>query len=400
MKVDTNPEKIENFLNRGVENIYPKRDFVKSLLMSGKRLKVFLGFDPTGPTLHIGHAIQLKKMKELQDLGHEIVLLIGDFTARIGDPTGKGSARKTLTKKEVVNNCRLYKKQASKFLKFGLGGAQIVYNSKWLGKMNFEDVLNLASKMTVDQMLKRDMFEKRIADGQPIYIHEFMYPLMQGYDGVYLNADGEIGGNDQTFNMLTGRDLSKDILNKDKFVITTKLLTDNTGKKMGKTEGNIVSMNEDEYQMFGKVMSWSDALIVPALELCTYVSLEEVKKIEHDLKSGVNPRDLKIILAKEVVKIYHGPEAALRAESNFVNTFKNGGLPENIEEVQAKNGELLSEVSLRAQVVKSKAEFRRLVLEGAVTNQETGDKISDSNHRIISSSIFKIGKKRFLRIKV
>ena len=399
MKIDTNPEKIESFLTRGVENIFPNVEYLRKRLLSGERLKIYFGIDPTGPTLHIGHSVQLKKMQELQALGHEVVLLIGDFTATIGDPTGKNATRIPLTRAQVLKNLKLYKKQASRFLKFGFGGAKIVYNSDWLAKMKFNDVLNLASKMTVEQMLKRDMFEKRISEGRPIYIHEFMYPLMQGYDSVVLGADGEIGGNDQTFNMLTGRDLVKQDSGREKFVLATKLLTDNTGKKMGKTEGNIVSMNDKPTEMFGKVMSWADGLILPAFELCTYVSDVELSSIKKELESGVNPRDLKIRLGKEIVSIYYDQETANRAEKNFIETFKNGGLPEDLAEIQIKNGELLVDIAMKSQVVKSKGEFRRLVEEGAVSNQETGDKITDPNWRVVGSATFKIGKRRFLKVK-
>lgn len=400
MKIDTDPKKIEAFLTRGVENIYPNIDFLRKKLLSGEKQTVYLGIDPTGPSLHIGHAIQLKKLQELQRLGHQIILLIGDFTAMIGDPTDKTSTRKQLNRKEVLNNCKEYKKQASVFLNFGWGGAKLKYNSSWLAKMNFSDVLNLASKMTVQQMLERDMFQNRIKEGRPVYIHEFMYPLMQGYDSIAMDVDGEIGGNDQTFNMLTGRNLLKEVTGKEKFVITDKLLVDPNGKKMGKTEGNMITLGEKVDEMFGKVMSWTDGMILPGFELCTYVTLEEIEKIKKELEAGVNPRDIKVKLAKEIVTIYHNKEEAEKAEQNFNNTFKDGGLPEDIDEVVATNGEALSDLSVRVGLVKSKGEFRRLVLEGAVSNQETGDKINDPMHKVISTSIFKIGKRRFLKVIV
>lgn len=400
MKINTDPKKIEEFLTRGVENVYPNKEFVKKLFLSGKKLKIYLGVDPTGPTLHLGHAIQLKKLGELQKLGHEVILLIGDFTAMIGDPTDKAATRKQLTRRQVLNNCKLYKKQAKTFLDFGWGGAKLKYNSKWLDKMNFGDVLNLASKMSVQQMLERDMFKKRMEEGRPIFIHEFMYPLMQGYDSVAMDVDGEIGGNDQTFNMLTGRNLMKEILNKEKFVITSKLLADSNGVKMGKTENNGVNLNDDANEMFGKIMSWTDGMMMSAFELCTYITDEEIEKIRMEMMSGVNPRDIKVRLAKEIVAIYHSKEAADKAEENFVKTFKEGGLPEKIDEVNATNGEGLADLSVKAGLVKSKGEFRRLVLENAVSNQETGDKITDPNHKVISTGIFKIGKRRFLKVVV
>lgn len=400
MKINTDPNKIEEFLTRGVENVYPNKEFVKKLFLSGKKLKIYSGVDPTGPTLHLGHAIQLKKLGEFQKLGHEVILLIGDFTAMIGDPTDKAATRKQLTRRQVLNNCKLYKKQAKAFLDFGWGGAKLKYNSKWLDKMNFGDVLNLASKMSVQQMLERDMFKKRMDEGRPIFIHEFMYPLMQGYDSVAMDVDGEIGGNDQTFNMLTGRNLMKEMLNKEKFVITSKLLTDSNGVKMGKTENNGVNLNDDANEMFGKIMSWTDGMMMSAFELCTYITDEEIEKIRMEMMAGANPRNIKVRLAKEIVAIYHSKTEADKAEENFVKTFKEGGLPEKIDEVTATNGDALSDLSVKAGLVKSKGEFRRLVLENAVSNQETGDKITDPLFKVISTTIFKIGKRRFLKVIV
>jgi tyrosyl-tRNA synthetase len=398
MEINTNPEKIEKFLTRGVANIYPNKDFVKKQLLSGKKLKMYLGIDPTGPTLHMGHAVQLIKLKEFQELGHEVVLLIGDFTAMIGDPSDKTAVRKQLTKKEVLNNCKLYKKQSSTFLNFGVGGAKIKYNSSWLAKMKFADVVNLASKMTVQQMIERDMFQERIKNNKPVYLHEFLYPLMQGYDSVYLNTDGEIGGNDQTFNMLAGRNLMKEMKNKEKFVLTTKLLEDSSGKKMGKTEGNMISMLDDEFEMFGKVMSWTDGMILLGFEICTNVSDEDIEKYKKELEKGANPRDIKIILAKEIIKVYYGKERADKAEKNFLNTFQKGGLPENLEEIKAENGKSLMELLVENKIVDSKSDFRRLVAENAVSNAVSGEKITDANFKIHSEITLKVGKKRFVKI--
>lgn len=398
--INTDPNKIEEFLTRGVENLYPNKEFVKKQLLSGKKLRMYLGIDPTGPTLHMGHAVQLIKLREFQKLGHEVVMLIGDFTAMIGDPTDKSSSRKQLTRKQVLNNCKLYKKQASIFLNFGFGGAKVKYNSKWLGKMNFAEVLDLASKMTVQQMLERDMFKKRMEENKPIHIHEFMYPLMQGYDSVAMDVDGEIGGNDQTFNMLAGRNLMKEINGKEKFVITTKLLQDPNGKKMGKTEGNMVSMLDDENEMFGKIMSWTDGMMLPAFEISTDVSTEEIEKIKEQLQNGVNPRDIKVRLAKEIVKVYYGQEKADKAEKNFFGTFKKGGIPENVEEFKTEIGKLLSEVLVSAKTVDSKGEFRRLITEGAISDAVSGEKITDVNAKVEKSIVLKVGKKRFLKIVV
>lgn len=413
--MEQNAQKIEELMDRGVVAVYPNKEFLASRLNSGKRLKIYMGIDPTGPTLHLGHMIAVKKLKAFQDLGHEVVLLMGDFTAMIGDPTDKLATRKQLTRKEILQNLKLYKKQASVFLNFsGRNKARVAYNSKWFGKMRFEDVLSLASKMTVQQMLERDMFEKRILEGKPIYIHEFMYPLMQGYDSVALDVDGEIGGNDQTFNMLAGRTLMKSMKEKEKFVISMKLLEDNSGKKMGKTEGNMVSLIDSPSDMFGKVMSWADGLIVPGFELCTDVSMEEIEKVKNDLENGFgNPRDSKIKLAYEIVKIFQGEKNAKEAEANFINTFQKGEIPEDMEEYKAIAGEELMNIALDKGIIKSKSEWRRLIDEGAVTElvgeyryeiHDSGaypidnKKIDDPHYKISAGGTFKIGKRRFIKI--
>jgi len=401
MSVITNDKEVREFLERGVENIYPNKEFVESKLKKGKQLKIYFGIDPTGPTLHLGHAVLLKKLGELQKLGHKIILLIGDFTAMIGDPTDKLAARVQLGRKEVLKNAKLYKKQASVFLKFsGFNKTEIKYNSKWFSKMKFGEVLHLASKMTVEQMLKRDMFEARTKEGKPVYIHEFLYPLMQGYDSVVMGVDGEIGGNDQMFNMLTGRTLAKQINNKDKFVITTKLLEDKEGKKMGKTEGNMVAISDSPQEIFGKIMSWADGMIVSGFELCTHVSTNEIKKIKDELNNQTtNPRDVKMRLAYEVTALYHGKEKAEKAQQVFINTFQKKELPDKIEEIVIKKEKPLSEIFLENGLVKSKKEFQRLIREGAV-KFDIGNKINDESYIVEKNNVFKIGKKRFIKINV
>lgn len=398
MKVITDEKKVNEILTRGVENIFVKEK-LKEKLLSGKRLKIYLGIDPTGPTLHMGHAIPLQKLKQFQKLGHQVILLMGDFTAMIGDPTDKMAARKQLTHKEVLNNLKKYKKQASVFLKFaGENKAEFKFNSKWLAKMKFEDVLNLAARVTVDQMLKRDMFVRRNEEGKPVFIHEFMYPLMQGYDSVAMGVDVEVGGNDQTFNMLVGRDLVSQMLKKDKTVLAMKLLEDNTGKKMGKTEGNMVSFDDSPDKMFGKIMSWTDGLILKGFELCTEVSLEKIREFEEKLKNGINPKEVKTILANEIVKIYYGEKIADEAEKNFINTFQKKEIPEEIEKIECRPGELLSEVLVKSKILSSKSEWRRLVAEKAVHDLVENKNIEDQNFKVSNERIVKIGKKRFVKV--
>lgn len=396
-----NTAAIDHLVERGVEQVLPSKDFLKKLLTSGKRLKIYNGIDPTGPTLHLGHAIVLKKLKEFQDLGHEVVLLVGDFTAQIGDPTDKAATRKPLTKDEVRKNYALYKKQASKFLSFsGRNKARFVFNSKWLNKTNFQKVLELTSLMTVDQMLKRDMFAKRVEEGKPIHLHEFLYPIMQGYDSVILDVDVEIGGNDQLFNMLVGRDFQKKINNKEKLVITAKLLTDATGKKMGKSEGNMTTLLDSHIEMFGKIMSWTDGMIPSAFELCTDVSVDELARIKTQLgSSDINPRDLKVRLAKEIVKFYHGDKKADEAEKNFFDTFSKGVASADAVELVAAAGTALSKIVLDAGVVESMTDFKRLVKDGAVTIVD-GEKVSDFNMFVTKSETYKVGKRRFVKISI
>lgn len=391
----------EELLTRGISSIYPTKEFLENKINKGEKLTIYLGIDPTGPTLHLGHAIPIKKLSEFQKAGHRIILLMGDFTAMIGDPTDKGTARKQITHKEVMANLKNYKKQASKLISFtGKNPAKITFNSSWLGKMNFEKVISLASNMTVQQMLERDMFEKRIKEGKPIYLHEFMYPLMQGYDSVAMDVDGEIGGNDQMFNMLCGRDLMKSMKNKEKFVITMKLLEDNSGKKMGKTEGNMVALSDSPEEMYGKVMSWTDGMIVPGFELCTNISVSEIEKMSKDIYSNlVNPRDLKTKLAHEVVATFHGEKKAEEAGSKWEKTFSKKETPEDVLEEEVEKGELLIDVLLKNKIITSKGDFRRLVDEGAITNLDTNKKVSSHTEKV-EKGVYRIGKKRFCKIKI
>lgn len=389
MKVITDEKRIDEFLERGVENIYPTKEELKKTLMSGKRLLIYNGIDPTGPTLHIGHGSTLLKLRELQNLGHQVVLLIGDFTGRIGDPTDKDAARKQLTKREVKKNLKSYTKQASKIL--DIKKTSIRFNSKWLSKLSFEDIIKIASEFTLQQMIERDMFNKRIKGGQPIHLHEFFYPLMQGYDSVAMGVDMEIGGNDQTFNMLVGRTMMK-TRGKEKYVLTTKLLVDPTGKKMGKSEGNMVTLEDAPENMFGKIMSWPDTLINLAFEICTRVDKHEIEKTK-----AMNPRDAKMKLAYEIVKLYCGAKRAKGAEENFVNVFQKKETPDGIKEIIGR-GEL-GVLCVKNAVVESMSQWRRLIDEGAIK------KIEDNNETKITKykqeavrGVYKIGKRKFIKI--
>ncbi|MEN9621622.1 MAG: hypothetical protein RLZZ67_56 [Candidatus Parcubacteria bacterium] len=400
-KVNTNPQDIENFLGRGVENVFPSKDAFAKALASGKRLSIYLGIDPTGPTLHMGHAIPLMKLSTLQAMGHQIILLMGDFTAMIGDPTDKAATRKRLTRDEILLNLTHYKEQAETFLSFkGSNAAKIKFNSTWLGKMSFADVVDLASHTTVQQMLERDMFDNRMKENKPIYLHEFLYPLMQGYDSVAMDVDAEIGGNDQTFNMLAGRNLMRTLKNKEKFVLATKLLVDPTGKKMGKSEGNMITLADTAKDMFGKIMSWPDSLIVPSFELCTKVTAEEIEKEKAYLASGANPRDAKVRLALAVVELYYGKSEAEKSRDSFASAFSAGTMPTDALEVKVEKGASLSQILIDNKIVASKTEFRKLVGEKAVKDVATG-KVVEAHDALVEGNMdIKVGKMRFLKIRV
>jgi len=397
MNINTDPQKINELLTRGVENVFPNREFLEAKLKSGQRLTLYIGIDPTGPTLHLGHANSLMKLAQFQELGHQVIMLIGSFTAMIGDPTDKLATRKPLTRQQVMDNCRKYKQQASAILDFkGKNAAQIKYNHKWLDKMRLTELFDLASNFTVQQILERDMFEKRMNEGKPIALHEFLYPLMQGFDSVAMDVDGEIGGNDQTFNMLAGRTLMKTMKNKEKFVLTSKLLTDPTGKKMGKTEGNMVTLDDTPEDKFGKVMSWSDEMIESAFELCTKEPQEKLVEVKERLAKGENPRNLKLELALAVTKIYHGEDAAQKAQANFISTFSKKETPNEIVEVDLA-GQTIADALVNAKLVASKGEARRTIEQKGV---KINDKIvEDLNCLVQSGDIIQKGKRFFVKIK-
>ena len=384
---------IAQLLQRGVENIYPSKEFLEARLRDGKPLTLYTGYDPTAPTLHIGHGITLLKLRQFQELGHEVILLIGDFTGVIGDPTDKGAARTKLTREEVLGNCKEYKKQASAILDFsGKNPAEIKFNSEWHSQMNEQDMLELASHFTVQQLLERDMFEKRMAEEKPIYLHEFFYPLMQGYDSVAMDVDGEVGGNDQTFNMLAGRTLMKEIKHKEKFVLTTKLLADDSGKKMGKSEGNMIALSDTPADMFGKVMRWSDAMMKNGFELCTRVPMDEVPAI---LKAS-NPRDAKLRLAYEVTKTFLGEAAAKEGQERFAEVIQSKELPEDIAEITPSAYDIVT-VLVEGGLAKSKGEARRLIEQSGV--KINGEKVLSAETEVKPGDIIQKGNRSFVRIK-
>jgi tyrosyl-tRNA synthetase len=396
---------IKELLTRGVEKIYPSYAELEKKLLSGQPIRLYCGYDPTAPALHIGNAISLNKLGRFQALGHEVIFLLGDFTAMIGDPTDKKAARKKMTREEILQNARDYQRQASAYLKFdGDNPARILYNSDWNDKLGFKDLIELSSHFTVQQMIQRDMFQERLKEEKPIYLHEFLYPLTQAYDSVMMDVDLEIGGNDQMFNMMCGRDLMRATKNKEKFVLTLKLLADESGKKMGKSEGNVVSLDETANNMYGQVMSWPDKILYSAFELCTNIPMAELEKIGGQLKEGkVNPRDLKMKLALEITRLNHGDQAAQEAQDNFVRTIQKKEAPAEIPEWKAEREKYsLVDLLVATRLADSKSEARRLIEQGAIKINLDGGWVSAKDVKeqinIKSDLILQRGKLHFIKV--
>lgn len=392
--------KIKEVLSRGVENIYPDKQNLENKLLT-KKIKLYCGYDPSGPSLHLGHMISLRKLGQFQELGHEVIMLIGDFTGMIGDPTDKLATRKKLTREEVLKNSENYKKLAARFLNFsGENPAKILYNSQWSDQLTFRDLIELASNFTVGQMMVRDMFQKRLKENKPIFLHEFLYPLAQAYDSVAMDVDLEIGGNDQTFNMLCGRELIKALKNKDKSVLTLKLLTDAQGKKMGKSEGNMVELNDRPEDMFGKIMSWPDELILPGLELLTDVAIEEINEAHNKIITNkLNPKDAKIRLAKEIITVCYDKKSADAAEKEFEKIFKEKEIPTEIEEVFLTEGEVnLIDAVFSIGLAASKSEAKRLISQGSLKIDGVLENDWKKTIKIKKGQVFQSGKRKFKKI--
>jgi tyrosyl-tRNA synthetase len=387
VRVDTDEAKINSLLTRGVENVIPKELALKKL-RSGEQLRVYLGIDPTGAKLHLGHSVALRKLQQFADLGHHVIFLVGSFTAMIGDPSGRDAMRAPLTRAQVEENFKDYKRQAKKVLDFSQ--VEIRYNHEWLEKLGFEEIVKLASNFTVQQMLQRDMYEKRLKEGKPIALHEFLYPVMVGYDSVVLDVDVELGGSDQEFNILAGRHLQQALGKRDKFVLTTKLIEGLDGRKMSKTYNNCIYLDDAPSDMYGKVMSAKDELLPTYFETATQIPMHEV----HKILAG-HPKEAKMRLAREIVTLYHGAEEAKKAEENFTNTFSKGEIPTDIPEVQVEKGSLLKDAL--SSLGESNSELRRLVEQGAVS-EVGGETVRDLGRHVEHEMTLRIGKHRFLKI--
>ncbi len=387
-------------IERGTEEILVKNELIEKLKL-GRPLRVKAGFDPTAPDIHLGHTVLIHKLKQFQDLGHEVLFLIGDFTGRIGDPTGKNVTRQPLTPEQVIENAKTYEAQVFKLL--DPAKTQIVFNSKWLDDLSAKDLIGLAAKQTVARMLERDDFSKRYRQGQSIGIHEFLYPLLQGYDSVVLKADIELGGTDQKFNLLMGRELQKDFQQAPQVVITLPLLEGLDGiKKMSKSLNNYIGIAEDANSMFGKIMSISDELMWRYYELLSARSLPEIEVLQAQVREGMNPRDVKMLFAKEMIIRFHNESSALAAERQFVEQFRQGAIPENIPEfdiVLDKSEIALVNILKDAGLTKSTSEAIRMIQQGAVKIE--GERVTSTDHQVKKGSAFvvQVGKRRFAKIR-
>ncbi|MEI6627310.1 MAG: tyrosine--tRNA ligase [bacterium] len=400
-KIITDEKAVETVLTRGVENVYPERETLKKLLMSGKQITLYCGYDPNSPTLHIGHGVTIHKLAQFQKLGHKVIFLFGDFTGQIGDPD-KLSVRQQINHEQVLENLKGWKEQIKNLI--DLDQVDFKFNSHWLAKLTFKDLIGIAQHFTVQQMLDRDMFQKRMSDNRPIYLHEFFYPLMQAYDSVAMDVDLEVGGNDQTFNMLCGRTLMKVMGKKEKCVLTTKLLVDPTGKKMGKSEGNMVTMIDKPEDIYGKVMSWSDEIMPSAFEILTDVPMVEFQEMLDKVKSGaIHPRNAKMKLAYEVVKTYCKEEAANKAQDNFVRVFQEHEKPNEIAIVKIAEEKVVAgkigvlDLFVSTGLAKSNGEVRRLIAEKGIKIEDVVVTDEKMQVEIGSGVLLQRGKKQFLK---
>jgi len=384
-------------IKRGVEELIPEDELIAKL-KENRPLRIKLGADPTAPDIHLGHTVILNKLRAFQDLGHEVTFLIGDFTGMVGDPSGKNTTRPPLTRDDVLRNAETYKTQVFKIL--DPAKTKIQFNSEWLSLLGAEGMIRLASNQTVARMLERDDFKKRYANGQPIAIHEFMYPLLQGYDSVAMETDVELGGTDQKFNLLMGRELQKAHGQKPQVVLMMPLLVGLDGeKKMSKSAHNYIGVSESPSEMFGKIMSISDTLMWSYYELLSFRPLEEVAQFKADVENGTNPRDLKILLARGIIARFHSKEEADAAEQEFINRFQKGAMPEEMPEFEFAAGIAITNLLKEAGLVASTSDAMRMIKQGGA--KQDGEKIDDSkNVPAAGTYVYQVGKRKFARVTV
>ncbi|MCA3896540.1 tyrosine--tRNA ligase [Vibrio vulnificus] len=384
-------------IKRGVEELIPEEELIAKL-KEGRPLRIKLGADPTAPDIHLGHTVILNKLRAFQDLGHDVTFLIGDFTGMVGDPTGKNSTRPPLTREDVLRNAETYKQQVFKIL--DPAKTKIQFNSEWLSELGAEGMIRLAANQTVARMLERDDFKKRYAGGQPIAIHEFMYPLLQGYDSVAMETDVELGGTDQKFNLLMGRELQKANGQKPQVVLMMPLLVGLDGeKKMSKSANNYIGVSEAPSEMFGKIMSISDDLMWSYYELLSFRPLEELAQFKADVAAGKNPRDIKVLLAKEIIARFHREADADAAEQEFVNRFAKNQIPDEMPEFTFAVGTPMANLLKEAELCSSTSEAMRMVKQGAA--KMDGEKVEDAKAEPgVGTYVFQVGKRKFARITI
>ena len=397
MTTNTDHKKTDEALNRGVDQVLPNKEGLREL-MKKKRIRLYFGIDPTSPKLHLGHALGLKKIQEFADLGHEAILVIGSGTVLAGDPSLRASARPLISQEEVERNIKSWKRQAAKILDFSK--IKIRHNSEWLFKLAFRDIIRIASNISAVKIFQREMFQRRIKKGDTIWTHEALYPLLQGYDSVALDVDLEIGGTDQLFNMLIGRELQQKMQKREKFILTWPLILGVDGQPMSKTRGNCIWLEDTADEMFGKTMSIPDQLIGDYF-LLTRFSSEKIEEIRKNLKQKkANLRDLKAELAGEIAAVYHGPKEAERVERNFERIFKEKNLPEKISGVKIKESCLdIIDLLVRAGLAPSRAEAKRLILQGGVKINRETEKDWRKIIEIKKDLIIQVGKRKFIKLK-
>ena len=389
------------YIKRGTDEILNESELKKKLL-SGKKLTIKAGFDPTAPDLHLGHTVLINKLRHFQDIGHKVIFLIGDFTGKIGDPSGKNKTRPSLSENELIKNAKTYEKQVYKILKKDL--TEIKFNSEWCNKLGADGIISLASKYNVARMLERDDFNKRYTSNQSIAIHEFLYPLVQGYDSVALKADVECGGTDQKFNLLVGRELQRNFDQEPQVVLTVPILEGLDGtNKMSKSLENYIGINEEPNEMFGKIMSISDDLMWRWFELLSFIPEEDISNLKKEVKDGKNPRDVKFILAEELVDRFHDKGDGQKCMKSFLERFQKGNLPEKIESISLSiDSEEIPLVNLlkESKMTSSTSEALRLIEQGGV--KIDSNKVTDTKLKIKKNSeaTYQVGKRKFLKIKI
>jgi tyrosyl-tRNA synthetase len=399
MQIDTDINKIDEILNRGtIVEILPTKDEFRNKLLSGEKLRLYIGFDATAPNLHLSHAKNFMFMEKLRKLGHEVIILFGDFTARIGDPTGENTTRKQLSREDVLENVKKWIEMVKPFMDFNNkeNPPIIKYNHDWLSKLSFEDIINIASNFTVQHMISRDMFQKRLKEEKPIHLHEFLYPLMQGYDSVAMDVDAEVCGTDQTFNALAGRMLLKKMKGKEKFVVALTLMENpKTKELMSKSKGTGVFLDGKAVDMFGQIMSQPDEMMEILFVNNTLLSLDEIKEILNQN----DPKKSKLSLAFEITKIYHGKDLAIDAQKNWEATFSNKEIPEHVEHTFGLDEtKSLMDIAIESGLVSSKTDYRRLLDTNSIEHMDTETIIKDDKQPS-QIGTYRIGKKRFFRIK-